>query len=113
MPLCPPSQVVLAAGTVESAKIVRLSNLPDPSGKVGRGITDHPVLYTHFGIPPGSPWHQPGACAKVLLQHKDFAAHPYNVVVELGSDFNQVSCCKPCSTGKGRQLCGGSTMHHS
>jgi hypothetical protein len=89
-------QVVLAAGTVESAKIVKLSNLPDPSNKVGKGITDHPILYTHFGIPPNSPWHQLDGCAKIVVRHRDFAAHPYMVVVELGSDFNQVGTDGPC-----------------
>jgi len=40
--------VVLAAGTIESAKIALLSGLQDPNGKIGKGITDHPIFFTHF-----------------------------------------------------------------
>ncbi|HIK44678.1 MAG TPA: FAD-binding protein, partial [Leptolyngbyaceae cyanobacterium M65_K2018_010] len=38
--------VVLAAGTIESAKIAQLSGLADPTGKIGVGITDHPIYFT-------------------------------------------------------------------
>ncbi len=83
--------VVLAAGTVESAKIALLSGLNDPSGKMGVGITDHPIFFTHFAIPASSPFFETRANSKVLLQHRQAgpAAHPYNVVLELGADFNQ------------------------
>jgi hypothetical protein len=42
--------VVLAAGTVESAKIAQLSGLADPTNKIGVGITDHPIYFTHFAL---------------------------------------------------------------
>lgn len=90
--------VVLAAGTVESAKLALLSGLNDPSGNLGAGITDHPIFFVHFGLPAGAPLYRADAAAKLLLQHRDAGTqagpprswtHRYNVVVELGTDFNQ------------------------
>jgi choline dehydrogenase-like flavoprotein len=82
--------VVLAAGTVESAKIAQASALANPAGLIGKGITDHPVLFTHFSIPPGKTWHRPDASSKTLSRHKNAnaSAHPYNVLLELGADLN-------------------------
>lgn len=83
--------VVLAAGTVESAKIAQLSGLKDPHGLIGKGITDHPVFFTHFSIPQGKPWHRVDASSKILARHKSATstAHPYNILLELGADLNQ------------------------
>lgn len=90
--------VVLAAGTVESAKLALMSGLNDPSGKLGAGMTDHPIFFVHFAIPAGAPLYRADAAAKLLMQHRDAStsagpprtwAHRYNVVVELGADFNQ------------------------
>jgi len=83
--------IVLSAGTIESAKIALLSGLHDPNGKIGVGITDHPIFFTHFAIPAGSPFYETLANSKVLSQHRLAAidAHPYNMVLELGADFNQ------------------------
>lgn len=90
-------RVVLAAGTVESAKIALLSGLADPNAKIGRGVTDHPIFFTHFAVPATSPFYAEAASAKLLLRHRDaglggppFAdRHRFNIVVELGADFNQ------------------------
>lgn len=83
--------VVLAAGTIESAKLAKLSNLNDPNHKIGYGITDHPIFYTHFAIPSTSPYYDSAYSSKTLSQHKQATenAHPYNVVLELGADLNQ------------------------
>ncbi|MBF2079811.1 MAG: GMC family oxidoreductase [Synechococcales cyanobacterium T60_A2020_003] len=83
--------IVLSAGTVESAKIAQLSNLQDPSGKIGVGITDHPIYFTHFALPTTSPYYSPQDSSKILLQHKGISAndHAYNVVLEIGADYNQ------------------------
>jgi choline dehydrogenase-like flavoprotein len=83
--------VVLAAGTVESAKIAQLSNLNDPSGTLGMGITDHPIYFTHFAIPASSPFYSNLDNSKMLSYHQDIAGdrHAYNVVLELGADLNQ------------------------
>ncbi|MEL7353443.1 MAG: GMC family oxidoreductase [Cyanobacteria bacterium J06560_5] len=85
--------VVLSAGTVESAKLAMLSGLNDGSNKVGVGITDHPIFFTHFAIPAGSPFYSALDNSKIIFQHKAAntapEAHPYNGVIELGADFNQ------------------------
>lgn len=84
-------QVVLSAGTVESAKLAQLSQLLDPNGKIGIGITDHPIFFTHFSVPANSPFYSATDSSKILLQHKQSSvnAHPYNIVLELGADLNQ------------------------
>lgn len=81
--------VVLAAGTVESATLVLRSGLDDPAEKVGVGITDHPISFTHFALPPGSPF--VGGSAKTWSWPLDAgsASGQYNLVLEIGSDFNQ------------------------
>lgn len=83
--------VVLAAGTIESAKIAKLSGLADPNGQIGMGITDHPIFFTHFMIPQGAPHHSTDSQSKTLSRHKRATrnAHPYNMVIELGADLNQ------------------------
>ncbi|MBE9158875.1 GMC family oxidoreductase [Nodosilinea sp. LEGE 06152] len=81
--------VVLAAGTVESAKIAQLSGLADPTNKIGVGITDHPIYFTHFALPVTADLYDPNSTSKVLLQPNDGKARPYNVVLEFGADFNQ------------------------
>jgi choline dehydrogenase-like flavoprotein len=83
--------VVLSAGTVESTKIAQLSGLLDPNGKLGVGITDHPIYFTHFAIPATSPFFSALDSSKILSQHKAIAAnqHAFNLVLELGADFNQ------------------------
>jgi len=83
--------VVLSAGTVESAKIAKLSGLTDPNGLVGVGITDHPIFFTHFSVPKGKAWHRLDASRKTQSRHKQASsiAHPYNLLLELGADLNQ------------------------
>jgi choline dehydrogenase-like flavoprotein len=83
--------VVLCAGTIESAKIALLSGLEDPANMIGRGLTDHPIWYTHFSLPAGSPHASVQNSAKVWSRHvdTDVDLHPYNMVLELGADFNQ------------------------
>lgn len=68
-----------------------MSGLTDPNGLVGVGITDHPIYFTHFSIPPGKPWHRIDTSSKTLSCHKEASAttHPYNVLLELGADLNQ------------------------
>jgi choline dehydrogenase-like flavoprotein len=83
--------VVLAAGTIESAKIAARSGLSDPSGLIGRGITDHPVYYSHFVIRSESEYYDPFGNVKTLLQPKEDnnkQRDPFNVLLELGADFN-------------------------
>jgi len=81
--------VVLAAGTIESAKIAQVSRLNNP--KIGYGITDHPIYYAHFALPDTSKYYTPGTSSKFVLQHRSASTtvFPCNIVIELGSDFNQ------------------------
>ena len=85
--------VVLCAGTVESPKLALLSDLDNPSEKIGVGITDHPIFFTHFAIPLESPYYSALNNSKILSQHRDAnnnsEAHSYNMVLELGTNFNQ------------------------
>ena len=100
--------VVLAAGTIESAKIAKMSGLHDPQGLVGTGFTDHPVLFTHFAIPLGKAWHRFDSCSKTLSRHKNAAAnqHPYNILLELGADLNQGRYLDPDTLARHRQQKG-------
>lgn len=101
-------QVVLAAGTVESAKLAKLSALKDPAGLVGTGFTDHPVLFTHFAIPAGQAWHRFDSCSKTMSRHKQASAtaHPYNILLELGADLNQGRYLDPDTLAAHRRLKG-------
>lgn len=90
--------IVLAGGTLESAKLALLSGLNDPNGKVGVGITDHPVFFTHFAMPATSRYFDAGGAAKLQLRHQDaglatgsphFDDHRWIAILELGADFNQ------------------------
>ena len=83
--------VVLAAGTIESAKIALQSELVDPNGKIGNGITDHTIRYRHFALPPGSDLSSATDSAKIVLRHPGATSgsHGYIFVVELGAEFNQ------------------------
>jgi choline dehydrogenase-like flavoprotein len=85
--------VVLCAGTIESAKIALLSQLNNDSGKIGVGLTDHPIFFTHFAVPQESPYFSDLDNSKLMFQHRranvEVGAHPYNIVLELGADFNQ------------------------
>ncbi len=98
--------VVLSAGTIETAKIALQSQLQDPNGKIGRGITDHTIRYRHFTLPPGSPHASNTDSAKVLLRHADASAtlHAFDIVVELGADFNQGRYIDPADLAREREL---------
>lgn len=95
--------VVLSAGTVESGKLAQLSRLDNSNGKIGVGITDHPIFFTHFAIGPSSPYFQGNAASKIMFRHQQAGflpgggagkapfenLHRYNAILELGADFNQ------------------------
>ncbi|MFD1212985.1 GMC oxidoreductase [Arthrobacter sp. GCM10027362] len=98
--------VVLAAGTLESAKIALQSGLADPNEKIGRGLTDHTIRYRHFTLPPDSPFASTTASAKVLLAHPDAnrLQHAFDIVVELGAEFNQGRYVDPENLAEERRL---------
>lgn len=88
---------VLAAGTLESAKIALQSNFTNPL--IGKGITDHPIWYRHFVIPPTSKalkglvdlTDMAPESTKIIIRHKSATVKNYSfdVVLELGSQWNQ------------------------
>lgn len=95
--------VVLAAGTVESGKLAQLSTLNNANGKIGVGISDHPIFFTHFAVGPSSSYFDLNAGAKIMLRHQGAGVlpgggagiapfenlHRYIAILELGADFNQ------------------------
>ncbi|WP_133469848.1 GMC oxidoreductase [Paraglaciecola marina] len=85
-------KVILAAGSIESSKIVQLSGLQTESNKVGKGFTDHPIFFTHFAIPVSHPLYDRQASSKITARMTvtdDDTAHRFLIVIELGADFNQ------------------------
>jgi hypothetical protein len=116
--------VVLAAGTVESGKLAQLSNLDNSSGKVGVGISDHPIFFTHFAIGPASRYFDLNAAAKLMFRHQQAGLlpsggagsapfenlHRYNVILELGADFNQGRFIDPDILHAHRQAKGNAML---
>ena len=103
--------IALAAGTIESAKLAKLSDLRDDNELVGKGISDHPILYTHFVLPASASLYRNDAAAKILLRHKlaNENQHRYNIVLELGTDFNQGRFIDPETLAE-HQRVKGNTM---
>ena len=115
--------VVIAAGTIESGKLAKLSNLSDPNNLIGVGITDHPIFFTHFAVPSTSSYFDLNVAAKIMLLHQDAGtdangnatlpphvdSHRYNVILELGADFNQGRFIDPDILEQHRQA-KGNTM---
>lgn len=89
------TNVVLAAGTLESAKIALNSGLNDASGLTGKGITDHEIRYVHFTLPTGSPHTSSTSdpkfqSARLTAEHAAADPdHPFLIGLELGAEFNQ------------------------
>ncbi len=96
--------VVLSCGCLESARLAKRSGLGNKY--VGRGVTDHPIAFTHFEIPPfqieklgqesdcpllASPYYDRYGTVKTVSQAIKPDNHNgiYNVLIELGADFNQ------------------------
>jgi GMC oxidoreductase len=82
--------VVLAAGSLESPRIALRSSLPDPNGKIGRGLTDHPAFFSReYGLPPGSEFGGLGDHAKILMSHQQasLSQHGYNVEVLINPKY--------------------------
>lgn len=82
--------VVVACGCLESARLLKRSQLG--GDLVGQGVTDHPIAFTHFYIPPTSPFYERRATVKQVSQPVEVAGQDrdsFNVLLELGADFNQ------------------------
>ncbi|MEU9479908.1 GMC oxidoreductase [Streptomyces sp. NPDC048191] len=98
--------VVLAAGTMESAKIALQSQLTDDNRKIGRGLTDHTIRYRAFTLPPDGWLSSTTDSAKLLLRRPDAdpGNHAFDIVVELGADFNQGRYVDPANLARERQV---------
>ena len=82
---------VLAAGTLESARLALRSGL-QPNALIGKGLTDHPVFFSHFKIPRNSEFYDPFTSAKTLSQPREREGQerpPYNILLEINADLNQ------------------------
>lgn len=82
--------VVLAAGSMESPRIALRSGLPDPNGKIGRGLTDHPAFFSReYALPVGSEFGGLSDHAKILMTHKQasLSSHGYNVEVLINPKY--------------------------
>lgn len=85
--------IVLAAGSLESPRIVLNSGLNVPGGKLGVGLTDHPAFFSAtYEIPNGNPFGGSKRHAKALLFKKTatFNDHPFNVEVVVNPELWQV-----------------------
>ena len=82
---------VLAAGTLESARLALRSGL-QPNDLIGKGLTDHPVYFSHFKIPRKSKFYDPFTSAKTLSQPREREGQvrsSYNILLEINADLNQ------------------------
>ena len=85
--------VVLSCGCLESARLAKRSDIGNDL--VGQGVTDHPIAFTHFSIPPESPYYDRFGSVKIVSQPMEPRVSgtgirdPFNVLIELGADFNQ------------------------
>ncbi|KAL6705242.1 hypothetical protein ACN47E_007202 [Coniothyrium glycines] len=114
--------VVLSAGCLESAKIALASGIQN--NKIGRGIVDHPIYYRHFVIPPqrlaalGLTSDKPlqndltrkePTSTKLLIRHESatLANHGFDIILELGAQFNQGRIVDPDHIASEIDLRGG------
>lgn len=90
--------IVLSCGCIESARLAKRSGIGNEN--VGRGVTDHPIAYTHFRVPPYKVLQSSNAIqvnshysrygnVKVVSQKKTPQSDLFNMLLELGADFNQ------------------------
>lgn len=82
--------IVLAAGSLESPRIALRSQLVEPNGLMGVGLTDHPAFFSNsYELDDASPYAGFENHAKVMLFHKQATstAHPYNVEVLISPKY--------------------------
>jgi choline dehydrogenase-like flavoprotein len=80
---------VVAAGTIESTRLILGSGIESPSGKIGVGITDHPIQYCRFEISKDSNFYREREGCKFVFHPKQphCNTHPYNILLGIGSDL--------------------------
>jgi choline dehydrogenase-like flavoprotein len=63
-----------------------------PQALIGKGLTDHPVYFSHFRIPRESEFYDPFTSAKTLSQPREREGRqrpPFNILLEINADLNQ------------------------
>jgi hypothetical protein len=87
-------KIVLACGSLESAKLALLSGLSDPNRLIGVGLSDHPTYFynIHHPLPTSGKLSWLGDLhghAKILIQHKHSTAarHNYNIELLINSRY--------------------------
>jgi glycine/D-amino acid oxidase-like deaminating enzyme len=83
--------VVLAAGSLESARLAMVSKL-EPRGLIGTGLTDHPSYYApndgNFFLKESSPYAGRSRHAKIFLYPKQqWEGHWFNVEIVINGDY--------------------------
>jgi hypothetical protein len=88
--------IVLAAGSLESARLALKSGLKDPIGKIGVGLTDHPSFYAPnhdegFPIGPNSPYFGWDKHARIFFYPKQqWDGHWFNVEIVINDQYWRV-----------------------
>jgi choline dehydrogenase-like flavoprotein len=86
-------RIVLAAGSLESARIAQRSQLSNPLGKIGSGLTDHPAFFSReYDLDPTNPFGGLNDHAKIFMSHKTATANtnPFNVEVLVNPKYWEV-----------------------
>lgn len=86
-------RIVLAAGSLESPRIAQRSQLSNPLGKIGAGLTDHPAFFSReYDIDPSNPFGGLNDHAKIFMHHKTAtaSANPFNVEVLVNPKYWEV-----------------------
>jgi len=83
--------VVLAAGSLESARLAMVSKL-EPQDLIGKGLTDHPSYYApnngNFQLKENSPYAGRLRHAKIFLYPKEmWQGHWFNVEIVINGDY--------------------------
>lgn len=85
--------IVVSCGTIDSPRLLYRSGLATDHALFGRGLTDHAIYWNHFWLGTDSPLFNAYGSVKILSRPKEGedpeARPPFNVQLELGSDFNQ------------------------
>ncbi len=85
--------VVVSCGTIESPRLLYRSGIGSRHALFGRGLTDHAIYWNHFWLENTSRLFNAYGSVKIMSRPKEGedpdARPPFNVQLELGSDFNQ------------------------
>ena len=84
-------KVVLAAGSIQSPRLALRSDLTNPNGRTGVGLTDHGSWFSaEFEIPAHSPYAGNDKHARIFFYADPNAQHRFNTEVEINPDYWRV-----------------------